>query len=145
MYRRTGDDERDAQRRIVGKQPMRRFAVVAERFAMIRERDDESRFEQPCGTQTLDQAPELRVGERHLVVVRIRSTLFWSAVRRMRIEEMDPAEPGGRSLLVVGGWLLGASCWLLGAGGWRLVAVGWLLVAGGWELGAGRSRRVRTP
>src|SRR5207248_10184020 len=62
------------------------------------------------------QAPELCVGERHLVVVRIRSTLFWSAVRRMRIEEMDPAEPGRRSLLVAGCWGLIAGGWLLGTG-----------------------------
>src|SRR5437899_3234150 len=140
MYRRTGgDDQRDAQRRIVGKQPMRRFAVVAERFAMIRERDDESRFEQPGGTQTLDQAPELRVGERHLVVVRVRRKLFGRAIRRMRVEQVDPCEPGA------GCWLLVARGWGLVAGYWGLGAGGRMLVAGGWLLGTGRSRRVRAP
>src|SRR5690349_8599801 len=69
--RRAGHDQRDVQRCFVCEEPVRLFAVFAERFAVVREEDDGRRVEEPRVTQSIEEAAELSVREGDLVVVRV--------------------------------------------------------------------------
>ena len=79
--------------------------MLAERFAMIGEHDDERGVELSRRAKALEKPAELRVGERHFVVIRIGDSLFGRAIRRVRVEQVHPCEPGAS------GWGLGASRW----------------------------------
>ena len=70
-----------------------------------REHDDERGLELSRRAKALEKPAELRVGERHFVVIRIGDSLFGRAIRRVRVEQVHPGKPGAR------GWGLGASCW----------------------------------
>ena len=47
----TGKDERDGQRAVVGKEPVRGLAVVAERLPVIGGHHEERAIERPLGTE----------------------------------------------------------------------------------------------
>ena len=80
---------------------MTALVVLAKPLAMVRQ-DDQQRVLAVAGrAQRLQHAPELRVGERDLAVVRpIREALLERRRRRVgrvRVVEMDPREErGGR-------------------------------------------------
>ena len=92
---------RHGQRRPICEQPVRRLAVITERFAMVGGDDDHRAVQRVSGSKPFQQASDHRVGVGHLGVVRgpSRTVLRRGVVRRMRIEEVHPRQPWAR------GWL----------------------------------------
>ena len=87
---RTCEDERHAERRVVQQDSVRRFAMLAERFAVIGGCDDERLL----GPERVQQPADLIVRVRDLAVVRrrreSRSKRFGRLVRVMRVEDVHP-------------------------------------------------------
>jgi hypothetical protein len=85
---------------------MRRLAVFAEAFAMVRRHGNDGRSVRPGLVDTLHEGADLRVHERHFAVVRpcaeARPVRLWRLIGRMRVEQVHPQEhrPGltGRRL-----------------------------------------------
>ncbi len=78
-------DERDPECRFVGEDSVRRLAVLAKRFAVVRCQDDERRRAVTRREDRVDERRQRRVDRGHVVCVRLR-------VRVVRLEEMHPAE-----------------------------------------------------
>src|SRR5262249_45566890 len=104
-------------RRIICKEAVSPFAVLAERLPMIRRDDNERAVERPGCAQAAEKAAERRIGVRDLAVVGLgrvpRPVRFGRGVGFVGIAEMDP---GGER--VGGGWWLGGAGWWLVAGSW---------------------------
>ena len=90
------DDQRHVQRRLVGEQPVRQLAVIAERFAVIAGDDDQSSdatsraaasSSGPSALSTYATSPRYGLS-RYCGVERRRRR-----VGRMRIEHVHPGEP----------------------------------------------------
>ena len=92
------EDEGDAQRRLVGEDPVRRLAVLAQRLAVVRGEDDQRPGARPVREERLEQAPERGVGRRHLALVGLvpepRRQRLGGLVGEVGLVEVDPAEPG---------------------------------------------------
>ena len=101
------DDQRHAKRRFVREQPVRLFAMVAERFAVIGRDNHQRRTRRRA--QIVEQRRQRCVGSRDLAVVRpariLRVERRRRPIRRVRIEEVQPARTTA-----------GAGCCVLGAG-----------------------------
>ena len=69
---RPGHDQRHAHRRLVGEEPVRLFAVFAQRLAMVGGHDDQRGVEQPRLAQPIEEPAERGVREGDLGVVRVR-------------------------------------------------------------------------
>ena len=63
--RRVVEDQRNLERRLVGKDPMRRFAVISERLAVIRGHDDERVGSSPLSRMGCSSGTERRIGRGH--------------------------------------------------------------------------------
>ena len=101
--RRRIDDERNPQCRLVGKDAVRRLAVIAERLTVIRSHDHE-RVGRLAGVDDgLQQRSESRIGRRDFpgigVACESRCKRLGRRIRVVRLVEMNPAEPrfGARS------------------------------------------------
>src|SRR2546422_7933797 len=113
------------------------LAVLAKRFAVIAGGDDEGLG--GAIAERAQQSADLAVhGCNFLVVALEDRPRGVAAVRRMRLEEMDPEEKWSlvvsRWSLVVSGWSLVVSRWSLVVSRWSLVVSGWSLVVRRWSL-----------
>ena len=95
-------DQRDAQRRLVEQQPVRRLAVLAERLAVVgQHRHQRVARRAPGRAQRVEHAADLRVREGDLAVVGPPAKRSRYGARRrvgrVRVVEVDPREEGPRS------------------------------------------------
>src|SRR6266849_8327671 len=88
MPARQMNDERHMQRRVINKEPVSFFSVLAQAFPMIPAQDNQRIGIQALGLKKSNQTPDLRVRKRNLSIVRAIFVLF--AVR------------SGRAIRVVG-------------------------------------------
>ena len=90
-----GDDQRHAQRRLVGEDAVRQLAVLAEALAVIGGDDDERLARQ--ARQAIEERAERVVGPGDFAGVRIVGIapreLLRRLVGRVRIEDVHPREP----------------------------------------------------
>ena len=103
------DDERHAQRRVVGEHAVRPFAVIAEPLAVIAGDDTIVRSSSPDARSHSSSRDSCASAYATLAVVRRRGALpilGRRRVRRVRIVEVDPQEEGGWGW---GGWAAGGS------------------------------------
>ena len=94
-HTRPGEDERHGQRCVVGEEPMRPLAVIAERLAVIGGDDNQRALENGGRAQPIDEPAEHRIGIGDLAVVRLAALSVGRRrhVGRMRIEQMHPGQP----------------------------------------------------
>jgi hypothetical protein len=77
---------------------VRPFAVLAERFTVIRRKNDKRVLQRAGGAEASEEATERRIGIGDLAVVRLtgvfRSIWLGRCVRLVRVVQMDPDEEG---------------------------------------------------
>ncbi len=98
MAPRLEKDQRHAQRRLVGEQPVRHLAVLAERLAVVRGEDDERVGVVRAVERRLKEWRERGVGGGDLAEVGrgaiSRGERLRRRVREVRLVEVHPREPG---------------------------------------------------
>ena len=101
---RSAHNQRHGQGRVVREQPVRRLAMIAERFAVVGGRDDHGVIECVGGAEPVEQLSEHRIGVGDLGIVRRapRAVCRGRVVRCVRIEQMNPCEPGAARLRAFG-------------------------------------------
>ncbi len=94
-------DPRHAQHRIVQKEPVLGFAVIAEAFAVVRDNGDERAVELAGLLERGDERRDAAVDVRDFAVVRRRGESCAERrgrfVGRVRVVQMDPGEKGLRA------------------------------------------------
>ena len=87
--RRRFHDQRNVHRRVVDEESVLFFAVVAQRFTVIAEEDDQTAVVKLVALQPIDQAAQFVVGVRDLAVIEmsaiLRAIRFRRIVRAVRI------------------------------------------------------------
>ncbi len=97
-------DQRNVDSRVIDKEAMLFFAMLAQRLSMIAEHDDGSAVIKPVLLQPGDQAPQFVIGVGDFAVIGMRAVLRAKRLRRIvrtvRIIQMQPEEerPSSRFL-----------------------------------------------
>src|SRR5690349_3827596 len=86
-------DEGNVRRRIVEKEPVFLFAVIAESFAMVREQHDRGALVEVERAQAIEQPADDLVGIRNLAVIRlVRREARRRRVRLVRLVDVEEEE-----------------------------------------------------
>ena len=97
-------DERHAHRALVDEEAVLRFAVLVETLTVIADHHDDGAVEQTARLERLHDAPDLRVGERNLTLIRLiriaPAVRLRRLVRRVRVIEVNPREERRRVVLL---------------------------------------------
>ena len=92
--RRIVEDQRDLERRFVGKDPMSRFAVISQRLAVIRGHDDQCVRISALIENGLQHRTERRIDRGDFSRIRIRgksgSVRLWRRIGKVRLVQVDP-------------------------------------------------------
>ncbi len=94
----VGDDQRNPERRVVGQETVRAFAVLAQRFAVVPSQDDERGTDEAASFEISEEFSERGVDIGHFSVVRTVQepgfVRFRGGVGFVGVPEMNPEKPG---------------------------------------------------